>query len=151
MDLREEKVGGVSVVEVKGRLDGATAPVLGARLTVSMEAPEARIVLDLSRLQYISSAGFRICCLPQSAPRRPGASWSCAASRARCGSSSIWEVFSICSPSRGRARKASPQRAERWDREMNKPAGIIFVYPLLAFRHGVDFLRQARLLRGGYR
>lgn len=60
MDLREEKVGGVSVVEVKGRIDSTTAPVLGERLTANLEAPKVRVVLDLSRLEYISSAGFRI-------------------------------------------------------------------------------------------
>jgi anti-anti-sigma factor len=60
VDLREEKVGGVSVVEVTGRIDSTTAPTLGGRLTTNLEAPNVRIVLDLSRLEYISSAGFRI-------------------------------------------------------------------------------------------
>ena len=60
MDLREEKVGAVTVVEVAGRVDSTTAPALGARLSASLEAPEVRIVLDLGRLEYISSAGFRI-------------------------------------------------------------------------------------------
>src|SRR3970040_1404479 len=60
MDLREEKVGGVTVVEVKGRIDSTTAPALGARLTASLVAPKVRVLLDLSRLEYISSAGFRI-------------------------------------------------------------------------------------------
>jgi len=60
MDLREEKVGEVSVLEVAGRIDSTTAPALGGRLTANLEAPTVRIVLDLSRLEYISSAGFRI-------------------------------------------------------------------------------------------
>ncbi|MGH8634431.1 MAG: STAS domain-containing protein [Burkholderiales bacterium] len=60
MDLSEEKVGGVTVVEVKGRIDSTTAPALGERLTASLAAPKVRVVLDLSRLEYISSAGFRI-------------------------------------------------------------------------------------------
>ena len=60
MDLREEKVGEVSVLEVKGRIDSATAPALGERLTANLEAAKVRVVLDLSRLEYISSAGFRI-------------------------------------------------------------------------------------------
>jgi len=60
MELREEKVGGVSVVEVKGRIDSATAPALAERLTANLEAANVRVVLDLSRLEYISSAGFRI-------------------------------------------------------------------------------------------
>jgi anti-sigma B factor antagonist len=60
MDLSEEKVGGVTVVEVKGRIDSTTAPALGERLTSNLEALKVRVVLDLSRLEYISSAGFRI-------------------------------------------------------------------------------------------
>lgn len=60
MDLREENVGGVSVMEVTGRIDSSTAPVLGERLTASLAAPKVRVVLDLSRMEYISSAGFRI-------------------------------------------------------------------------------------------
>ena len=60
MDLLEEKVGGVTVVVVKGRIDSTTAPMLGERLTANLEAPKVRVVLDLGRLEYISSAGFRI-------------------------------------------------------------------------------------------
>lgn len=60
MDLREEKIGEVSVLEVNGRIDSTTAPVLEKRLTASLGAPKVRVVLDLSRLEYISSAGFRI-------------------------------------------------------------------------------------------
>jgi anti-anti-sigma factor len=60
MDLREDKVGGVTVVEVRGRIDSTTAPALGERLTASLGAPKVRVLLDLSRLEYISSAGFRI-------------------------------------------------------------------------------------------
>jgi anti-anti-sigma factor len=60
MDLREEKVGEVSVVEVSGRIDSSTAPALGKQLTISLEDAQVRVVLDLSRVEYISSAGFRI-------------------------------------------------------------------------------------------
>ena len=60
MDLREEKVDGITVVEVKGRIDSTTAPALGERLTANLQAAKVRLLLDLSRLEYISSAGFRI-------------------------------------------------------------------------------------------
>jgi anti-anti-sigma factor len=60
MDLSEDKVGGVTVVEVRGRIDSTTAPVLGERLTASLGGPKVRVLLDLSRIEYISSAGFRI-------------------------------------------------------------------------------------------
>jgi anti-sigma B factor antagonist len=60
MDLKEEQVGGVTVVQVKGRLDSTTSPVLGERLTAVLGAASARVLVDFSRLEYISSAGFRV-------------------------------------------------------------------------------------------
>ena len=60
MNLREDKVGAVTVVEINGRIDNTTAPVLGDRLTASLGDSQVRVVLDLSRLEYISSAGFRV-------------------------------------------------------------------------------------------
>ena len=60
MDLREDNVSGVTVVEVKGRIDNTTAPVLADRLMASLRDSPGRVVLDLSRLEYIGSAGFRV-------------------------------------------------------------------------------------------
>lgn len=60
MDLKEEQVGGVTVVQVKGRLDSTTSPLLGERLTAMLGAAKARVLLDFSQLEYISSAGFRV-------------------------------------------------------------------------------------------
>jgi len=60
VDLREDKVGGVTVVEVKGRMDNVTAPALADRLMASLRDSPVRVVLDLSRLEYISSAGLRV-------------------------------------------------------------------------------------------
>lgn len=60
MDLKEEHVGGVTVVQVKGRLDSTTSPILGERLTAVLEAARSRVVVDFSQLDYISSAGFRV-------------------------------------------------------------------------------------------
>ena len=51
MDLGEDKVGGVTVVGVRGRIDSTTAPVLGERLTASLEGPKVRVLLDLSRIE----------------------------------------------------------------------------------------------------
>jgi len=60
MDLREESDGGVTIVEVTGRIDSTSAPALQERLNSVMAAPQARVLLDLGKLDYISSAGFRI-------------------------------------------------------------------------------------------
>ena len=60
MDLREEQVGGVTIVQVKGRLDSTTSPMLGERLTAVLGAAKSRVLVDFSQLDYISSAGFRV-------------------------------------------------------------------------------------------
>ena len=60
MDVREEQIGGVTVVQVKGRLDSTTSPMLGERLSAMLGAAKARVLVDFSQLEYISSAGFRV-------------------------------------------------------------------------------------------
>lgn len=60
MDLREERIGEIVVLEVKGRVDSTTAPTLGEKLTGLFTLPRQRLVVDLRELEYISSAGFRI-------------------------------------------------------------------------------------------
>ena len=60
MDLREDTAGDVLILEVRGRIDSATAPALGERLTALLTGTGRRLVLDLGQLEYISSAGFRI-------------------------------------------------------------------------------------------
>lgn len=60
MEVKEEQVSGVTVLQVKGRLDSATSPMLGERLTAVLEAAKVRVLVDFSQLEYISSAGFRI-------------------------------------------------------------------------------------------
>ena len=60
MELREEMIGAITVVEVQGRMDGTTARTLEDRLMGRLGSMETRIVLDLTRLDYIGSAGLRI-------------------------------------------------------------------------------------------
>ena len=59
MKLNEQSVGAVTVVEVVGRLDSANAPKLQERIAALMDAGNASLVLDLAKVEYISSAGFR--------------------------------------------------------------------------------------------
>jgi anti-anti-sigma factor len=62
MDIKvtESSDGPVKVIIVGGRLDGATAPGLGERLSTTLGASNQRLLLELSELEYISSAGFRV-------------------------------------------------------------------------------------------
>ena len=60
MDLREESAGAVAVVVVSGRLDSNTSSALEDMLTGAIAAGKARLVLDLTTTQYLSSAGLRV-------------------------------------------------------------------------------------------
>ena len=60
MDLNEVQVGGVTVVQVEGGIDSATASTFGERLTAVLSVAKTRVLVDLSELEYISSAGFRV-------------------------------------------------------------------------------------------
>jgi len=60
MDVKEEQVGGITLLQVTGRLDSTTSPALGERLSGILDAGAARLLVDFSQLEYISSAGFRI-------------------------------------------------------------------------------------------
>jgi len=73
VDLREDAVGDVTVLEVKGRIDSTTAPTLGEKLTGALSVPDKRLVLDLRQLEYISSAGFRVLLLAAKRAEEAGA------------------------------------------------------------------------------
>ena len=59
MTIEMKKTDAETVIEVSGRLDTTTAPVLDK--TIGENVPEnAALVLDLKELAYISSAGLRV-------------------------------------------------------------------------------------------
>jgi anti-sigma B factor antagonist len=60
MELREDEVDGVTVLEVVGRVDSNTAPLLQERLIALVGEMQAAVLLDFAQVDYISSAGFRI-------------------------------------------------------------------------------------------
>ncbi|MFC1897955.1 STAS domain-containing protein [Candidatus Cloacimonadota bacterium] len=60
MEIKQEKKGEVTVLNVSGRLDATTATELEASLVPLIEQNGKKIVLDLGGLEYISSAGLRI-------------------------------------------------------------------------------------------
>ena len=57
--ITEENLGTSTVVAIGGRLDGATSAQLDERLTAAA-TPGARVVLDMTGLDYVSSAGLRV-------------------------------------------------------------------------------------------
>lgn len=60
MEISESTDGVVTVVSLRGRLDSVAAPSLGERLTGTLSTPGRRLLIELSQLEYISSAGFRV-------------------------------------------------------------------------------------------
>ena len=60
MEIRSAEDSGVTVIGVSGRLDSATSDALDAAVRSRIAAGQTRIVLDLSALDYVSSAGLRV-------------------------------------------------------------------------------------------
>lgn len=59
MELIEETADAVTIVAVSGRLDTHTSERLGTRLAELLRSGQPRIVIEASKLHYVSSAGFR--------------------------------------------------------------------------------------------
>ena len=59
MELLEANQGGVNVVHVVGRVNSANAQQMAARLDDILGRGSRAIVLDLSRLEHMTSGGFR--------------------------------------------------------------------------------------------
>lgn len=59
MDISEDMQGSALVLTLTGRLDSNTAPELERVLPARMESGEA-VVVDLSQVSYVSSAGLRV-------------------------------------------------------------------------------------------
>jgi anti-sigma B factor antagonist len=83
--VRVERDGGVCVLAVSGELDIATTPELARQAAAALEIPPARLVLDLSGLDFIDCAGAGalaavIEALPADCPVTVG-SMSCMAQR----------------------------------------------------------------------
>lgn len=59
MDVKIEHVNNLLLVTVSGRLDTGTAPVFDAEMAPLLEQPRPHILVDLTEVAYISSAGLR--------------------------------------------------------------------------------------------
>jgi anti-anti-sigma factor len=60
MEFAEEPAGEVTIVRLAGRFDSSAAPTAEESFTRLLGAGPPRLALDLSRLDYISSAGLRV-------------------------------------------------------------------------------------------
>ena len=59
MDITEQKIGDIVVLRLDGRLDGATSRALAAQAIRSLGEGGRALLLDLERLTYLTSEGFR--------------------------------------------------------------------------------------------
>lgn len=60
MEILEERDGSVIIMKPRGRLDGAAAKSAEDRLTAALGSGEPRLAIDMTGLEYISSAGLRV-------------------------------------------------------------------------------------------
>jgi len=59
MEISTKQYKHCDLVSVKGRVDSSTAPKLTETLDTLLDTGRFKIVLDLSQVDYMSSAGFR--------------------------------------------------------------------------------------------
>ncbi len=59
MEIRQQTVDGITIVSIVGEIDGSTAPEVQAQV-VPLIAADAKIVLDMTEVAYMSSAGLRM-------------------------------------------------------------------------------------------
>jgi stage II sporulation protein AA (anti-sigma F factor antagonist) len=59
MEVLEQVLGGVTILEPRGRIDSVTAKEFGDRLSKVLSTDCHQLVVDLRNVTYICSSGFR--------------------------------------------------------------------------------------------
>ena len=60
METTEEKINDVLIMRVEGRLDTTNYGILETKLMSLLDANETKIIMDCSKMDYISSSGLRV-------------------------------------------------------------------------------------------
>jgi|SRR5262245_266047 anti-sigma B factor antagonist len=60
MDIHEDRKDGFLVLGLEGRLDAVSSKVFEEKVLAVIDGGETRFVIDLSRVDYVSSAGLRV-------------------------------------------------------------------------------------------
>ena len=60
MKIDEEKSEGMTLIRIEGRLDTTTYGILESRLIDLIDSGQVRIIIDCSKMDYISSSGLRV-------------------------------------------------------------------------------------------
>jgi len=59
MDVTRSVIDGITVITLSGELDGKTVPFAQEQIMPAFE-PEGKVILELSQVSYMSSAGLRL-------------------------------------------------------------------------------------------
>ena len=59
MEITTQEFKHCEMIKIKGRVDSATAPQMAQALESANHAGKYKLVVDMSELEYMSSAGFR--------------------------------------------------------------------------------------------
>ena len=93
MECKERKLANVVVIEVEGRIDHGTAPAFGSALLRHIDGcagEDKKLLLDLSKVTHMSSAGLRVLMIAAKGCRKQGGKLVLAALQP-----TIQEVFKI--------------------------------------------------------
>ena len=90
MEINTSETNGVSIVELLGNLDTASAGMVEAELTKLLDADTSRLLLNFSAVPFIASSGLRVLLkVGQASKARGGALHIC------CINDTVREVFQI--------------------------------------------------------
>ena len=60
MEITEDRTADVLILGLSGKLDATTAKTFEDKILAEIDAGDRRLVIDLSQLDYVSSAGLRV-------------------------------------------------------------------------------------------
>lgn len=60
MEMQESKSGSSLVISFQGRLDGANSQAAQERMNAALDRGETSVLVNMSKLDYVSSAGLRV-------------------------------------------------------------------------------------------
>lgn len=90
MDVQESASGSATLLRAAGRVDSASSAAFEAALLPRIRAGAIRVVLDLSGVEYVSSAGLRVMLMAAKAAKAGGGQLALC-----CLSPMVAEVFRV--------------------------------------------------------
>ncbi len=60
LDMKDEKKDGILIFKLSGKLDSVTSTSFSEKIIALVDKGESKIILDLTDMVYISSAGLRV-------------------------------------------------------------------------------------------